>query len=520
MPPPPANLVHLPNGHILTVTPVFGGLFFKSNDLTVHGAIFPAGWTIVLQSEDHADEQEISNTSAAEQNHEERTHRRIRPYRQPTLQNDNLFISSISNPSSSEFKPPTSPTRQIAMMLWATLYWYFHQPAPSPYLTNEKSKNTPDAGKPRGEWRINIKKEGVFRGRNLLQKLERMGLISTEDSAVGCSTDERTAEGWTDMFISRRTFWQLSPKLFLFTLSPSSTANPGSPYSSRPSSPNRVIEHSRSHSPHRSSDFNDHHSGATNPGLWSPITPGPFASGSHLPTYFPPPPLQYTMSGGVRHPIRPKPGRQGETIYTRFIPSVGQYLSCRVASLSPNPVPYTGPVSTAVASSVHQAFSFLPSHIAAASLSDPTSPKSPRMSGNFDHAADTTSMSDLQLLNKWMNNDRVAKFWGCTGPQSTQEAFLKGNLQSRHSFPVIALWDGKPFGYMEIYWVKEDGLGKLLGYEDVGEYTRGIHVLVGEQDFRGKHRLNCWMTALIHWAFTEEMRTDSVVLEPRVDNER
>lgn len=505
-------MVYLPNGQSLTVTPVFGGLFFKSNDLTVHGSVFPAGWTIILQTEAYNDGQGIlpTNGSAGEQDEEHR--HRMRPFNVPTLQDDSLFISSISNPSSSDFKPATSPTRQIAMMLWATLYWYFHQPAPSPYLTNEQSKITPEAGKPRGEWRINVKKEGVFRGRNLLQRLEKMGLISSEDSAVGCSTDERTAEGWSEMFTSRRAFWALSPKIFLFTLSPSSALNPGLPHGSRPSSPNRDLEHSQGHSAHRSESGDS----VTSPGPWTFPPPGPFSSANHLPTYYPPPPLQYTMSGGVRHPVRPKPGRQGEIIYTRFIPSVGQFLSFRVASLSPTPVAYTGPVST----TSNQAIASLPSHRTASAFCDSTSQRFARTSGIFDQATDTSSMTDLQLLNKWMNEDRVAKFWGCSGPLSTQEAFLRGNLQSQHSFPVIGLWDGKPFGYMEIYWVKEDGLGRLLGYEGVGEFTRGIHVLVGEQEFRGKRRLNCWTTALVHWAFTEDMRTDSVVLEPRVDNER
>lgn len=505
------SLVHLPNGQTLTVTPVFGGLFFKSNDLTVHGSIFPAGWTIILETEVHSDGQGASNTNASAVEQDEEHRHRSRPFSRPTLQGDSVFISSISNPSSNDFKPPASPTRQIAMMLWTTLYWYFHQPAPPPYLKNEHSKNTPEAGKPRGEWRVNVKKEGVFRGKNLLQKLGRMGLVSSEDSAVGCSTDDRTAEGWSEMFTSRRAFWQLNAKIFLFTLSPS-TFNPGSPHGSRPSSPNRALEHARGHSAQKS----DSGESLTSPGPGTVPPPGPFASASHLPTYYPPPPLQYTMSGGVRHPVRTKPGRQGETIYTRFIPSVGQFLSFRIASMSPSPVGYTGPVSTAA----NQAISSLPSHVAASALSDSTNQRSPRVSTRSDQATDTTMMTDLQLLNKWMNDDRVAKFWGCKGPLSTQEAFLRSNLQSKHSFPVIGLWDGKPFGYMEIYWVKEDCLGKLLGYEEVGEFTRGIHVLVGEQEFRGKYRLKSWMTALVHWAFIEDMRTDSVVLEPRVDNER
>ena len=114
------NPVHLPNGQIMTASPIFGGLSFKANDLNVHHSIFPPGWTIILETED-GDEDLADNTVASA--HTKHTHR----YRTPTLNKDNLFISSISNPSNTDFKPATSPTRQTAMMLWATLWWYFHQ---------------------------------------------------------------------------------------------------------------------------------------------------------------------------------------------------------------------------------------------------------------------------------------------------------------------------------------------------------------------------------------------------------
>jgi RimJ/RimL family protein N-acetyltransferase len=128
-------------------------------------------------------------------------------------------------------------------------------------------------------------------------------------------------------------------------------------------------------------------------------------------------------------------------------------------------------------------------------------------------------MSDVQLLHKWMNNDRVSKFWGCAGPESTQAEFLRQNLTSNNSFPAIGMWDGKPFGYFELYWVKEDILGRRIG-DRAGDFDRGIHVLVGEDEFRGKHRVKIWITALAHWAFWQDYRTNAVVLEPRVDNKR
>ncbi len=115
------GLVHLPNGQTMAVSPIYGGLSFKANDLNIHHSIFPPGWTIILETEDGDNELEDNNLVNSHQKYH--THR----YRAPTLNQDNLFISSISNPSNTDFKPATSPTRQTAMMLWATLWWYFHQ---------------------------------------------------------------------------------------------------------------------------------------------------------------------------------------------------------------------------------------------------------------------------------------------------------------------------------------------------------------------------------------------------------
>ncbi|QSZ37577.1 hypothetical protein DSL72_008675 [Monilinia vaccinii-corymbosi] len=509
---PTSTIVHLPNGHHIIVNPVFGGFFFKANELNTHSSIFPAGWTVIIQTEDYADECRPNNgpENTELQSASVERHRRIHPFRLPTLRNDSLFISSISNPSSNDFKAPISPTRQIAMMLWATLYWYFHLPEPSPYITTTASKNTPDAGKPKADWRVHVRREGVLRGRNLIQKLERMGLITSDDSTVGLAIDENTPEGWSDMFSLRRAFWQLSARLFLFSFSPN-ISMPSS-QGSRPGSPIRVANSNQSSGNKRdstdSSVFSD---------LWSPASIGPFSSGSHLPTYYPPLPLQYTITSGVRHPLRPKPPRQGETFYTRYIPSLGEYLSFRVASLSSKPVAYNGPTSTStLVPCRHHATSSSLSSIDAY-LSANSKPASFSTIGK--QMENTVEMTDLQLLNRWMNVSRVDRFWGCSGPIDIQEKFLKDNLTSNHSFPVIGLWDGKPFGYFELYWAKEDILGKHVG-DSVGDFDRGVHCLVGEEEYRGKHRVQSWITALAHWALMQDYRTSSFVLEPRVDNER
>lgn len=127
--------------------------------------------------------------------------------------------------------------------------------------------------------------------------------------------------------------------------------------------------------------------------------------------------------------------------------------------------------------------------------------------------------SDVTILHRWMNDPRVSHAWGEAGPQTHQEAFLQKALSSKHSFPVIGCWNGKPFGYFEIYWAKEDILGAYLG-GDVGNWDRGLHVLVGEDEFRGAHRVHIWLSALVHYCWLADLRSNQVLLEPRVDNEK
>lgn len=462
-----AGIVRLPNGHNLSVTPIFGGLYFKSIESHNTTSPFPPGWTIIINTED--DEVDHDPPSYAGKDlgsidpwtNSPSRKRHIHTYRKPTLKNDHLFFSSISNPATNDSNPnrfpASSPTRQIAMMVWATLYWYFHQPEPDAHMVTAASAKTAAAGRPKGEWRLNINREGIFKGRQLMQKLEHMGLIATEDSSVGTSLDPNTPEGWSNMFVSKRHFWQLDARTYLFTLAP----QVNSPTPSRPDSPalgqraEPIIDAITSAAP----------TGA-NSGLWQP--PGQFKSSSHLPTFYPPAPAQYIFTNNVRHPLRPKPPRQGETFYTRFIPSLGEYLSFRVASLSKRPVQHIGPVSSPQPS-LPSGGPSLPTNNGSSSLRNATASDSevPTVGSlNFEH-------SDAELLNKWMNDPRVAYSWGEDGPLSHQTEFLKTGLENRHSVPVIGCFDGKPFAYFEIYWVKEDRLGNYIG-GGVGDYDRGM----------------------------------------------
>ena len=513
---PAQQHVHLPNGQTCTVTPIFGGFTFKSNNLDIHQSAMPPGWTVILQTEDIVEEVDerlrrasrITVIHRGDEGDDSPTKKTTVAHRftRPTVQSDSLFISSISMPASSDFKGPQSPTRHIALMLWATLYWYFHKDPPNPHDLTEASSLTPESGRPKLDWRIKIKREGIFKGKNTLQKLERMGLISSEDSCVGTDTDVRFPSGWSETFVSQRAFWQIDAKLFLFTLAAQqhSPLPSQSPFPSRPSSPERAGDNkvTLDRPPPRPTDLVENSRGILADGLSAGISSpgGPFNSGSHLPTFYPPPPTLFTFTNHIRHPIRQKPPRQGEVFYSRYVPSVEQWFSLRVPSLSSKPVPHPhyGPVGGSMP--------------APANVGNSASIATLPTLANFAERS-----SDVDLLHKWMNNSRVNAAWGVAGPKMTQAKFLEDGLSSRHSFPAFGCWDGKPFGYFEIYWVKEDKLGRLLG-GDVGNYTRGIHALVGEEEYRGSHRVRVWLNALVHYCWLADTRTEQVMAEPRVDS--
>lgn len=124
---------------------------------------------------------------------------------------------------------------------------------------------------------------------------------------------------------------------------------------------------------------------------------------------------------------------------------------------------------------------------------------------------------DIERLTQWMNVERVARFWQQNKPQAVLAEWLEKRLAEPHRLSLIGEFDGQPFGYFELYWAPEDVLG---GYYDWQAFDRGLHVLVGEENFRGAHFVDAWLTALQHYAYLGEPRTERVVLEPDAGNER
>ena len=126
-------------------------------------------------------------------------------------------------------------------------------------------------------------------------------------------------------------------------------------------------------------------------------------------------------------------------------------------------------------------------------------------------------VSDAERFTRWMNDPRVEYFWEQSGSLEVQTAYLERQLTGKHAFPLIGCFDDRPFSYFEIYWAAEDRIGRHYSWQP---FDRGLHLLVGEQQWRGAHYVQSWLRGLTHYLLLDEPRTQRTVLEPRTDNQR
>lgn len=122
---------------------------------------------------------------------------------------------------------------------------------------------------------------------------------------------------------------------------------------------------------------------------------------------------------------------------------------------------------------------------------------------------------DVDLLHKWHATERVNTGWRQDMPWEDHKKYLENQEASSDSVALIGEWDGEPFGYVEIYHVQES---PLRNFFDAGAYDCGFHALVGEEKYRGPHRVRSWMGSVIHLLFLLDARTMRVVSEPRASN--
>ncbi|KAI6167540.1 acyl-CoA N-acyltransferase [Pisolithus thermaeus] len=165
------------------------------------------------------------------------------------------------------------------------------------------------------------------------------------------------------------------------------------------------------------------------------------------------------------HPLRPPKPKQGELLYKRYCPSVGQTLD----------------------------------------------------STYFDLGSGEGVSAHLEAFHRWQNNERVNKGWNESGSLEKHLKYVKGVMNDPAVLPMMMSWDGDLMGYAEIVWLKENHVATYIpnGPKD---WDRGIHALVGEEKYRGSVRAQAWFRSVFHYCFLADPRTERAINEPRSDN--
>lgn len=130
-------------------------------------------------------------------------------------------------------------------------------------------------------------------------------------------------------------------------------------------------------------------------------------------------------------------------------------------------------------------------------------------------ALDGADAAHAGLFHAWQNDPRVSQGWGLAGTAEQHRRYLGRVRADPHRLAVLAAFDGVFFAYFEVYWAREDAVG---AYYHSLDFDRGREVLVGDVRYRGAYRVGAWWGSLMHYLFLDDPRTMQVVGEPKFTN--
>ncbi|HEX8870181.1 MAG TPA: GNAT family N-acetyltransferase, partial [Lentzea sp.] len=125
------------------------------------------------------------------------------------------------------------------------------------------------------------------------------------------------------------------------------------------------------------------------------------------------------------------------------------------------------------------------------------------------------SPDDADLVADWMSKPHVAAAWDQAWSREQWAEEIARQLAGDHSLPCVALHDGRPLAYLEIYRVVRD---RLAAHYPAGRFDLGVHVAIGEPHDIGRGLGSALLRAVADGLLAAEPECSQVVAEPNVVN--
>ncbi|KIJ15784.1 hypothetical protein PAXINDRAFT_168799 [Paxillus involutus ATCC 200175] len=135
----------------------------------------------------------------------------------------------------------------------------------------------------------------------------------------------------------------------------------------------------------------------------------------------------------------------------------------------------------------------------------------------FDIGVEDEVSPHLEAFHRWQNDERVGKGWDERGTLEQHRQYVRNVLKDPGVLPIMMSWDGELMGYAELVYLKENHVATYIP-DGAKDWDRGLHVLAGEERFRGWERAQAWLRSVHHYLFLADPRTERVIGEPKAEN--
>lgn len=125
------------------------------------------------------------------------------------------------------------------------------------------------------------------------------------------------------------------------------------------------------------------------------------------------------------------------------------------------------------------------------------------------HLADPDA--DAEMISAWMNRPHLAESWEYCWPAERWRRYLRAQLESSFSRPLLASVDGVDRGYLEIYRAAKDSIASRYEYDP---HDLGLHVAVADIDYLRQGHVSYLLPHLLVSIFDLEPQCRRIMFDP------